>query len=340
MNRRLWTALVGLAATVALVAVPSALAAYMSTKLEIQQTGNTLVATITADPNDDPTASTRVFAPTGTQVTSNQAPGAVLGSVKASAKALALGGADLPFTGQLVVAQPGAVPPATQAACTQGATPLATWFMVLEAAGQMVRIPLYLVATSGAAAALGPAYVQVCLPPPDIPESQGGAQFGVKLYSATLTIKGVFGPVRAGAWVSFWTPYTPGTGRPNPAGTIVAPAAVAPGAVSASAKRSGLGAVVSGKVTQAGIGRGSAAVSIFGGAKRSILRKLGSVKVRANGSFTFRARRGTFFKVTAVATTIPAPPLCTQIASQLQGIPCVNPTANGFTAKSATTKKR
>jgi hypothetical protein len=340
MNRRLWTALVGLAAVAALVAVPSALAAYTSTKLEIQQSGSTLVAKITADPGDDPTASTRVFAPPGTQVTSTQAPGTVLGNVKVSAKALALGGADLPLAGQLVVAPPGAVTPATQAACTQGATPLATWLMVLQAAGQTVRIPLFLVATSGAATALGPAYVQVCLPPPDIPESQGGAPFGVKLYSATLTIKGVFGPVRAGAWISFWTPYAPGTGQPNPTGTIVAPAAVAPGAVSASAKKNRLGAIVSGKVTQAGIGRGSATVSIFGGVRSSVLRKLGAVTVRANGSFSFRARRGVFFRVSAVATSIAAPPLCTQIAAQLQGVPCVNPTANGFVAQSKTFKKK
>jgi hypothetical protein len=323
----------------ALVAVPSALAAYTSTKLEIQQAGATLVAKIAADPSDDPTASTRVFAPTGTQVTSTQAPGTVLGTAKASAKALALGGADVALEGQLVVAPPGAVSPAIQTACTQGATPLATWFMVLQAAGQTVRIPLYLVASSGAASALGPAYVQVCLPAPDIPESQGGAPLGVKLYSATLTIKGVFGAVRAGAWISFWTPYIPGTGKPNPAGTIVAPAAVAPGAVSASAKKSRLGAIVSGKVTQAGIGRGSATVSIFGGVKRSVLRKLGAVPARANGTFSFRARRGTFFRVSAVATSIAAPPLCTQIAAQLQGVPCVNPTANGFVAQSTTFKK-
>jgi len=338
MKRRIWTALVGLAAVTALVAVPSALAAYTSTKLEVQQTGDTLLAKITADPNDDPTASTSVFAPSGTQVTSNQAAGTVLGTVKASAKALALGGADVPLEGQIVVAPAGAVPAPIQAACTQGATPLSTWFMVLQAAGQTVRIPMYLVASSGSTAALGPAYVQVCLPPPDIPEAQGGAPFGIKLYSAAITLKGVFSPVALGAWISLWTPYTPGTGKPNVQGTIAAPAAVAPGAVSASAKRLGLGAIVSGKVTQAGQGRGAAAVSVFGGAKRSLLRKLGTAKVTANGAFSFRARRGTFFQVTAVAASTSAPPLCDALST----LPykCVNPTTNGFTAKSRTVKKK
>jgi hypothetical protein len=339
MKRRIWTIAAGLASVAALIVVPSALAAYTSTKLEIQQVGTTLAARITADPADDPTASTRVFAPTGTQLTTTQAPGTVLGPVTANAKALGLGGADVPLTGQIIVAAPGQVPTSQSAPCLQGATPIATWIMALQAAGQTSNIPLYLVATSGATTPLGPAYVQVCLPPPDIPESQGGAPLGLKLYSATLTIKGVFSPVPLGAWISFWTPYTPGTGKPNVAGTIAAPAAVAPGAVSAAAKKRGPGAIVGGRVTQAGQGRGGATVTIRGGIKPSALKKLGSVTVKANGSYSFRAKRGTFFKVTAVAKSANAEPLCTALAALLP-YPCVNPTTSGFTAQSRTVKKK
>jgi hypothetical protein len=323
--------------------VPSALAAYASTKLEVSQTGTTVVARISADPSDDPTASARVYVPTGTQLTTTQAPGTDIGSVTAAAKALALAGADVPLQGQLLVAAPGQVSPTSQTACLQGASPLAIWVMMLQAAGQSVAIPLYLVPTTGAEAALGPAYVQVCLPPPDIPESLGGAPFGIKLYSATITIKGVFSPVPLGAWISLWTPYTPGTGKPNLAGTIAAPAAVAPGAVTAKAKKSGLGAVVSGSVSQAGQPRGGATVTIRGGAKVSALKKLGTVKVKANGSYSFKAKRGTFFRVTAVATSAAAAPLCTALGPLLAAagnLPCVNPTTNGFTVQSKSVKKK
>ncbi len=339
MKRRIWTAVVGLAAVAALAAVPSALAAYVSPKLEVQQTGTTSVIKASLSSDDDATASVRIYAPAGTQLTTSQAPGTQLGTVDALVKALDLGGADLPFKGQLVVAPPGAVSPQVQAACTQGATPLATWVLALTAAGQSVNVPAFVVASTGADAALGPAYIQVCLAPPDVPAgTPGRAVFGAKLYSATLTVKDVFSPVRLGAWISIWTPYTPGAGTPNVAATVAAPAAVAPGAVSASAKRLGLGALVTGKVTQAGQGRGGAAVSVFGGTKRSILRKLGTAKVRANGSFSFRARRGTFFQVTAVAASTSAPPLCDALST----LPykCVNPTTNGFTAKSRTVKKK
>jgi hypothetical protein len=343
MKRRIWTALVGLAAVVALVAVPSALAAYTSTKLEVQQSGTKLVAKISANPSDDPTARAIVLVPSGTQLTTSQAPGTVLGSVQAGATVLALGGANVQLTGKIVVVAPGQVPASQSAPCLQGATPLATWFMALQAVGQTINFPLYLVSTAGGPfAAVSPAYVLVCLPAPDTPEALASTNPAAtaKLYSATLSISGVFSAVPLGVWISIWTPYTPKTGQPNAAGTIAAPAAVAPGAVSASAKKRDLGAIVSGKVTQAGQGRGSATVTIRGGAKPSALRKVGSVKAKANGAFDFRARRGTFFKVTAVAASIAAPQLCSAISSQLQGLPCVNPTANGFTAQSKTVKKK
>jgi len=309
MNRRIWTTLVGIVSIAALIAVPSALAAYTSPKLQVTQAASAVTITASLSPDDDPTAVVRVLAPTGTQLTTTQAPGTVLGPVKALVKALDLGGADLQLTGQLLVAAPGQVPPAAQTACLQATTPLATWVMVLQAAGQTLIVPTYLVATPGAPS---PAYYQVCLPPPDVPASfPGRATFGAKLYSAELTIAGVFSSVPVGAWVSTWTPYNPGAGTVNLAGTVAAPAAIAPGAVTLTAKRKGQ------------------------------LSRLGKAAVKANGTFAFTARRGTFFRATATAAPGSAPPLCAALASQLpQGIPCVNPTVNGFVAQSRVVKKK
>jgi hypothetical protein len=340
MQRRIWTVAAGLTAVASIVAVPSALAAYTSAKLEVRQAGMnaTVKASLSAD--DDPTASVRIFAPAGTQLTTNQAPGTVLGPVRAVVKALDLAGADLPLEGQLLVAAPGQVTPDAQAACLAGAAPLATWIMVLTAAGQTLPVPAYLVATSGPQAALGPAYIQVCLPPPDVPAgTPGRATFGAKLYSAELSIGGVFSAVPLGAWVSFWTPYNPGVGTVNVAGTVASPAAIAPGAVTLAARRNKKGAVVSGRVTQAGQARAGATVTVFGGPRANRLKRLGRVRVRANGSYTFRAKTGTFFRATAVAAPGAAAPLCTQLGAGL-GVPCVNPTVNGFTVQSRVVRKR
>ena len=343
MNRRIWTGVVGLAAVAALVAVPAAMAAYTSPKLEVTQTGTGVVVKASVDSNDDPTAAVVIVAPTGTQLTTSQAPGAVLGPVRAIVKALDLAGADLPLEGQLVVAAPGQVPAATQTACIGAAQPLATWVMVLTAAGQTLpAIPTYLVSSAGTnLAPLGPAFIGICLPPPDVPVgTPGRATFGAKVYSAELTINGVFSRVASGTWISRWVPYTPGAGTPNPTGAVVAPATTAPGAVTLSARAAGRGATLTGRVTQGGQPRAGATVTIFGGSRAGRLTSVGRARVNANGAFTFRARVGTFFRARAVAAGGTAAAVCTQLQPLLGTTPCVNPTANGFTAQSRVVRKR
>jgi hypothetical protein len=339
---RIWTVVVGLAAVVALVAVPAAMAAYASPMLQVTQTATGVVVKASLDPNDDPTAAVAIVAPAGTQLTTTQAPGTVLGPVRAIVKALDLAGADLPLEGQLVVAAPGQVPAAQQAACI-GTTivPLATWVMVLTAAGQTLTVPTYVVKTAGVFAQLGPAVMLICLPPPDVPAgTPNRATFGAKVYSAELTINGVFSRATTGVWFSNWLPYTPGAGTANPTAQVIAPAGIAPGAVSIKAKKAGRGAIVSGAVTQAGQARAAATVTIWGAKGKARLKPLGKAKVSAKGTYAFKAKTGDAFQARAVAAAGASPALCTQIQSQLAGTPCVNPTVNGFTAQSAVARKK
>ncbi|MBA2642111.1 MAG: hypothetical protein H0U82_04185 [Actinobacteria bacterium] len=64
------------------------------------------------------------------------------------------------------------------------------------------------------------------------------------------------------------------------------------------------------------------------------------MKVRANGSYSFRAKSGTFFRASAVAAPGAAATLCATLTPLLGPTPCVNPTTNGFTAQSKTVKKK
>jgi hypothetical protein len=341
MKTLFWTGAVGLAAVAALIAVPAAMAAYTSAKLEVRWTANSVNIKATGDPADDPTASVRIFAPAGTQLTTNQAPGTTIGRITAIARALDLAGAEVPLSGPIVVASPGQVSPTDQAACLQGATPLATWVLMLSAAGQSLPVPAFLVPTTAAQAPLGPAYIQVCLRPPDVPVGTPGRQpLGAKAYSVDATLNGVFSQVPVGAWIALWTPYTPLVGAVNVAGTVASPAAIAPGALSLTARTAGRGALVSGAVTQAGQPRGGATVTILGGTARNRLTTRKRVRVSANGRFSTRFAVGTFFRATAVATGGVAMPLCTQLAAALAPIPCVNPTVNGFTAQSKVVRKK
>ena len=344
MKRRIWTIVAGLGLVAALVAVPSAYAAYTTAVLQVQRVGNATVIVAALDPEDDPTASVRIFASPGTTLTTNQAPGTVLGEVEAIVKALDLGGADLPLAGNLVVAAPGQITPAQQTACLGTTTPLASWVMVLSAAGQTLPVPAYLVATAGAQAALGPAYVQVCLPPPDVPVgTPGRATFGAKLYAAQLNINGVFSSTAVGTWVAVWTPYTPGVGQVNVAGTIASPTTFAAGRVTAAARRSGprgRGATVTGRVVQGEFVRVGATVIIFGGNRAGRVQRLGRVRTNSSGNYRFRARTGTFFRANVTASPAIAPPLCTELAPALAPVRCVNPSLNGFAAQSRVIRKR
>jgi len=276
-----------------------------------------------------------------TTVTANQAPGSPIGSVKAQVSALALGGALLPLEGPIIVAPPGAIPAAAQSGCVQEATPTASWILQLSAAGQTINLPAYVLPTAGAETALGPAKIRFCLAPPDIPVEKGGATFGAKFLSAALTVNNVFSKVSQGAWIAFWTPWQAGNGQVNQAGTVASPAAVAAGAVTIKAKKAGLGAVVTGKVTQGGLARPAATVTIWGAKGKAALRRLGApVKTSAAGTFSFRAKTGDVYQARVAAGSISAPPLCQLITPQLQGIPCINPTANGFTATSGLARKK
>ncbi len=314
----------------ALALTGTAFAAYTTPTLKVTQVGAKTTIDVTQAQADDATAAASIYAPTGTVVTTTQAPGTPLGEVKAQVTALALGGALLPLTGQIAVAAPGAVPADTQARCTQGQPAVATWLMVLEAAGQTLNVPMYVVTTTGAETAFGPAKIVVCLPPPDIPAEMGGATFGAKLFTATFSVSGVFSPVATGAWIAIWTPYQAGNGQANPAGSVATPAAIAPAAITIATKKVGkAGTRVSGSVTQAGQALAGQRVELWAGLKRNKLKRVKTVKANAKGLYAVAyGKKALFFRTRAVAAARPAPPLCAALTGL--PVPCVNPTVNGF----------
>ena len=171
--------------------------------------------------SDDPTAKVSIYVPSGYQIGSPAA-GTKLGDVTATASAADLGGAVLPLTGELDAIAPTATTTAQAQQC--GVSPSQTWDLHLTAAGQTLDIPLFVVANSAPEIASGyNTKLVVCLPPPDVPTgTPGRATFGAKLLSATFTSSAITQPVATGdyRWTSLWTPYNPGKGTPNPAGSV------------------------------------------------------------------------------------------------------------------------
>jgi hypothetical protein len=335
MRKRTRTAIVALAALTALALAAVATAAYTSPKLSVSYAaGNVTRIVASASVDNDATARAAIVIPTGTALTTTAAPGTKVGTAKAQVSALALGGALLPLAGDIVVAPPGAVAPASQTACIGPVPPQATLLLVLQAAGQTINLPAYIIPTSGAQTALGAAQLVFCLPPPDLP-APVGATFGAKFLSADLTLNGVIGPIAQGAWVAFWTPWNAGVGTVNAAATVASPAAIAPGGITLTGRKVKGVKRLTGRVTQAGAGVATR-VTILAGTKR-----LATVSARANGGFTYavpKRSKATVFRARAVVAGRDAPAVCGQFGSL--GVPCVNATVSGFTATSGAVRLR
>jgi hypothetical protein len=184
--------------------------------------GSTRIGVLVAN-TDDPTAKVTIYIPTGYQIGSPTA-GTKLGDVTATAAAADLGGAVLPLTGELDAIAPTATTNGAAAQC--GVSPSQTWVLHLTAGGQTLDIPMFVAAGTAAEAAAGyQTKLVVCLPPPDVPAgTPGRATFGAKLLSAAFTSSAISQPVATGdyRWTSLWTPYNPGKGTPNQAGSVEA----------------------------------------------------------------------------------------------------------------------
>jgi hypothetical protein len=222
MKSSLRLALLACASFIGLALAAPALAAY-NPSLTMEQSSYRPGAAITADTfilvpqNDDPTAKLTIYSPAGYNASLTAAPGAKIGRVLALVKLLDLGGALFPLAGDVLVANPA--DPAIQAAaarCTPGVTNQATWVLSATLQGQAISIPIFVNKVGKLVTQ------QVCLAPPDVPAgTPGRATLGAKLVSADFTVKGVFRNAAKGEyeWAGIFTPYAPGTGAPNAAGT-------------------------------------------------------------------------------------------------------------------------
>jgi hypothetical protein len=208
-----------------LILAPGALAAPNSSSISVAfdpaklgSSGSTTIHVNVAT-SSDAVAQINIFAPTGVAANLSAAAGTTIGNVDATAIAHDQGGLTLPLSGNVVVDNAASH---TADPCSPG-TNQAVWIMNLSVAGQTLQIPIYVNPTTGAAAALGAYDLRICLPPWDVPAgTPGRAAFGAQLVDARLVLNSIFtSPTTAGTgvWEMITTPWTPGKGTPNPAGT-------------------------------------------------------------------------------------------------------------------------
>lgn len=174
---------------------------------------------VTVPRNDDALFKATIYAPRGYIYNLTQSAGTQVGTVTAQVRVSDPFDAVIPITGTIVTANPA---DNTTSPCAPGLHG-AVWILVLQAAGQELRVPVYVDQAAGAETAFASLRLQVCLPSPHIPPSLGGATFGAKLIQAQLNINSVQAPTTAGTyvWRALFTPWqAPAT--PNIAATTEA----------------------------------------------------------------------------------------------------------------------
>lgn len=346
------------AAGAALTLVGSALAAYTSPRLYVtdNRTGPVLIE-YQQSANDDPSAKIQIFAPTGYSATLGQAAGTTVGTVSAVGTAGDLGGAVLPLTGTVAVrsatgtySSGGSQVPLAAAAqqCTGTPNHTAFWVLVLQAAGQTLELPAFVDSTAGTPSGVfSTATIQFCLPPPDVPAgTPGRATFGFKLTRAALTLRGVFASVGSGQlrWRAVATPYNPGAGTVNAAGTVEIQSLVGwPRAATlrrpalVSARRGVATYRISGRLQLPSGHRG--VVRLIRGRTARALATATAVRVSGtavSGTLRLRQtnRQQTFFA--ALRATVARADLGTaECQATFSPVPCISATRAGYTVRSS-----
>ena len=336
MRTRTRTAVVAVAALVALALAAVATAAYTSPKLSVAYApGNVTHIVASASVNDDATAVAAIVIPNGSAITTTAAPGTKVGTAKAQVSALALGGALLPLAGDILIAPPGAVNAGVADAAARGAvTPQVTFLLVLQAAGQTINAAGVHPADEWRpdGARLDPARV---LPAAARPSRPRGRDVRGEVPERRPDAERRHRPGRAGRLGRVLDAVERRRRHRQHGRAVVSPAAIAPGGITLSGRKVKGVKRLAGRVTQGGAGVATR-VTILAGAKR-----LATVAAKANGTFSYavpKKSKATTFRARAVVAGRAAPAACTPFASL--GVPCVNPTASGFTATSGSVRLR
>lgn len=354
MTRAIRTLVLGLVSAVALSSAGTALAAYTTPTLLITDAPPSTTINYTQSATDDPTAKLTFYAPSEYSASLTQPAGQTIGTVSAQGTAADLGGALLPLTGTVQVRAANGtylsgttqVPIAAAATqCTGTATHTAYWVLILQAAGQTLELPVFVdQVTAPPESAFASSKIQACLPPPDVPPgTPGRATFGFKLTKVDFKVNGVYTSAGTGQprWRVLATPYRPGLGQPNAAGTVEAQSVI--GFPRSATLRKPAVKAVKGFVTlriggTANLPTGApATLRLYRGAKSAsgssiVLRKSGNaysgtlrIKQTAKAQVVFLQARAT-----VAAGTVPCTPTF--------GLPCLSATRAAIAVRSNTVR--
>ena len=342
-------ALLAAGAAVAALALAGAATAANSGSIAVWHTPQTLAngqsttIHLSLPQTDDPIAAINVYVGAGYAAKLDQPAATVIGSVEATAFSHTAGLA-LPLTGTVAADTPASYT-AQSTACARTPTSTAVWILNLSVAGQTLKLPVFVNPTTGAEQALGAYKLSVCLTPWDIPESAGGAPQGAQLLDVKFTVNGIFTTPTSGSlvkWETLYTPYNPGKGTANAAGTFEArafvPLPIILGARASYAKKTHTW-TLTGRATEGGLAVPSLTLQVARGLSAGKLTSRGTVKTGATGTYTTLGklvpRKTTYFQVSgSVAERDYTATGCQSPLSSVAPAGCVKATLSPWSAKS------
>ena len=283
MRTRTRAAIVAALAAATLALAATALGANTAT-VAVSTAGTATTLHIAVPQATDPIAAITIIVPNGYTANLGQAANSTIGQTNATALGHDVG-LTLPLSGTVTTTNP--VAPANDP-CAPGPH-AAIWLLNLTVAGQPVTLTLYVDPTSGALAQLGAYVMKICLPPWDTPVgSPGRAVEGAQLLDAQFTVNSIFTAPSAGSvnvWHTLFTPYNPGVGTVNAAGTFEARSLVgAPALTLKAAKKNGKYAL-GGKLTEGGIALSGVGVTVLRGTTATRLLKVAGTSTGPGGAW-------------------------------------------------------
>ena len=294
----------------------------------------------------DPIAAVNIYSGTGYGINTSQPAGTTIGTVDATALSRD-NGLTLPLSGNIVTDDPAKhVSDSTQ--CARVPNSRAVWILNLSVAGQTLQLPAYVNDTAGPEQALGGYKITICLPPPDVPVGTPGRAFqGAQVLDAQMTLNGIFTTPTGGGlikWEALFTPYNPGKGTPNPAGTFEArafvPLPIILGLhVAYKAKTNTW--QLNGRLTEGGLAlQPGQLVIIYKGTSSKSLVKVATTKVKANGNWStaghLKPKKTSYFQISSsTAERDYTAQGCTNPLTSVAPGGCVKATLSQWSARSA-----
>jgi hypothetical protein len=324
------------------------MAAYTSPRIDILNpservgAGGPLTIRVSQTKEDDATFRLVIYVPQG--YTSSIVPqeGQQIGTATAQVNATAISpDAIVPVAGRIVGDSftPAKYPQGF--GCVFGGPPTGTidgvWRLELTAAGQTLIVPMYAQAiTSGPESAFASAKLTTCLPSPYPEAGAARAALGAKLINASLTLPGMFAnPATGGVyrWRSIWTPYTPNSASPNPAGTVEAQAAdVIPVQLALTSARYRNGRIfVTGSLLENRTAVRNARIRILVGRTARGVKQVTTVRTNARGNFTAVIRWRRKGRVFLNARVVQPARVVNGCTTPTSAAPCLRTVFSGFT---------